>query len=88
MIVGDAGRDMVNKAKTGKVFGIVLGTLGHQGNLNILNRIRKLLIDKGKVPVNFLMAELFPAKLKLIQGIDVNANNIHLHRLLFTGLAL
>jgi 2-(3-amino-3-carboxypropyl)histidine synthase len=62
---------MIHKARTGKVFGIILGTLGHQGNLGILNRLKSLLQKRKKTVISFLMSELFPAKIKLIKGIDV-----------------
>jgi 2-(3-amino-3-carboxypropyl)histidine synthase len=63
---------MINRAKSAKVFGIVLGTLGHQGNTSILQRLKTMLIKKKKLPINFLMSELFPQKLKLITQVEVS----------------
>lgn len=62
---------MITKARGAKVFGVVLGTLGHQGNVSILNRLKAILKKRKKACVCFLMSELFPAKLKLIRGVDV-----------------
>ena len=60
----------INKAKTCKTFGLVLGTLGRQGSPPIFRRLRKLLKSKGKTVVPFLMAEINPDKLALISQID------------------
>ena len=57
-------------ARKAKRFGIILGTLGRQGNVNVFNRIRKQLLTKGKTAVQFLMAEVVPSKLALVSGID------------------
>lgn len=62
---------MVQKARSAKVFGVVLGTLGHQGNVSILLRLKSLLKSKGKVAITFLMSELFPKKLKMISTVEV-----------------
>ena len=52
------------------VFGVVLGTLGRQGNLQLFQRIVSTLRSKGKTVVKFLMAEINPDKLKMIEGIE------------------
>lgn len=62
---------MIDRAKSAKTFGVVLGTLGHQGNNGILKRLKTLLQKSGKVAIVFLMSELLPSKLKLIPHIDV-----------------
>nr|NVI71012.1 putative diphthamide biosynthesis protein 1 [Cucujiformia] len=51
-------------SKAGK-FGLILGTLGRQGNLNVLEHLRKSLIDKNKKVLVILLSELFPKKLEL-----------------------
>lgn len=65
--------DCVTRARQCKVFGVILGTLGHQGNTGILKRLKDMLQKQNKVVVTFLMAELNPVKLKLIKGIDVSS---------------
>lgn len=60
----------ITKAQDCRTFGLVLGTLGRQGNVAIFKRIRDLLRSKGKKLVPFLMAEINPVKLELMDGID------------------
>ena len=58
-------------ARDASTWGVILGTLGRQGNPAIFNRIRQLLTAKGKRAIPFLMAEVLPTKLNAIAGIDV-----------------
>lgn len=51
---------------------MILGTLGRQGNSQLFERVRLILERSGKAVVQFLMAEIMPAKLALIGGIDVS----------------
>ena len=60
----------ITKAQKCTTFGLVLGTLGRQGSTAIFHRIKKLLRSKGKRLVPFLMAELNPTKLELMDGIE------------------
>ena len=60
----------ITKAKEANTFGLILGTLGRQGNLSIFNRIESLLHEAGKIVIPFLMDEIQPETLKLIKGID------------------
>jgi 2-(3-amino-3-carboxypropyl)histidine synthase len=53
-----------------KTFGILMGTLGRQGNPAIVQRIQKALRDAGKRHFLVLLSEISPAKLALL-----NANN-------------
>ena len=59
------------KAREGSTFGLILGTLGRQGSISILRRIEKLLKDRGKVVIPFLMAEINPVKLEKIGFVEV-----------------
>jgi len=60
----------IEEARSAKVFGILLGTLGRQGNPGILNRIREQLRDQGKKSFTMLVSEITPAKLALLSKVD------------------
>lgn len=60
----------INRAKDAKIIGLILGTLGRQGNTQIFQRLQKLALKHNKTVIPFLMAEINPMKLKLIQRID------------------
>jgi 2-(3-amino-3-carboxypropyl)histidine synthase len=51
-----------------QVYGIVLGTLGRQGNPAIVHRIRESLRAHGKRHFLMLLSEITPAKLQLFDG--------------------
>ena len=53
-----------------KVFGIILGTLGRQGNPAIVANIRKKLRAHGKRSFVLLLSEVFPAKLDMMPQAD------------------
>ncbi len=53
---------------TTKLFGIILGTLGRQGNPAILSRIRSLLHGRGIRSVTILLSEIFPKKLEMMSN--------------------
>jgi 2-(3-amino-3-carboxypropyl)histidine synthase len=57
-------------AATAKRFGLILGTLGRQGNLSVLERLQKLLADAGREYVVVLLSEIFPDKLSLFGTVD------------------
>ena len=54
-----------------KTFGIILGTLGRQGNPAILGQIRQLLTKHGKASFVVLLSEIFPQKLDMFPNVDV-----------------
>ena len=58
----------IAKAKAANVFGILLGTLGRQGNPAILSRIQEKLKAKGKRYFIMLVSEITPAKLALLEN--------------------
>eukprot|EP01039_Chlorochromonas_danica_P008033 gene8033-8861_t len=60
----------IRKAKEARLFGVILGTLGHQGNPKILSRLKALLDKQGRRYVTFLMAEVQLPTLKKITRID------------------
>lgn len=63
--------EAIEEAKKATTFGLILGTLGRQGNNSIFDRLRKILNKNGKVVIPFLMAEINRAKLPLIVEVDV-----------------
>lgn len=58
-------KESIAIAQSASCFGIVMGTLGRQGNLNVVQHIRKRLCCKDKETVIILLSEIFPDKLKL-----------------------
>jgi 2-(3-amino-3-carboxypropyl)histidine synthase len=60
----------IQLAKSCRVFGLILGTLGRQGSPGIFTRLQGILKSKGKVVIPFLMAEINPEKLKKISKIE------------------
>jgi 2-(3-amino-3-carboxypropyl)histidine synthase len=54
-----------------KVFGVILGTLGRQGNPAILGHVRSLLQKHGKRSFVLLLSEIFPKKLDMFTQVDV-----------------
>ncbi|TDH73493.1 hypothetical protein CCR75_007427 [Bremia lactucae] len=63
-------RAAIDQAKGAKKFGIVLGTLGRQGNPQILDHIKQLLEYSGRNYFVLLLSELFPDKLARFKDID------------------
>jgi 2-(3-amino-3-carboxypropyl)histidine synthase len=66
-------RAAIQQASTSKVFGIILGTLGRQGNPAILTRIQTLLHAHHKRSFVMLASEITPAKLQLFPPGKVDA---------------
>jgi len=60
----------IKKARNAATFGIVLGTLGRQGNPTIVGHIRSLLHQHGKRSIVVLLSEIFPAKLDMFPQVD------------------
>lgn len=65
-------RGEILKARKAKRFGIILGTLGRQGSPAMYHHAKSLLDKHGKQSVQFLMAEIQPAKLQMLKQIDVS----------------
>nr|NVI71064.1 putative diphthamide biosynthesis protein 1 [Cucujiformia] len=63
-------RECISEAATAGKFGLILGTLGRQGNLNVLEHLRQSLINKDKKVVVILLSEIFPKKLELFPQLD------------------
>lgn len=60
----------IKYAKNIKRFGLILGTLGRQGNLNVLKNFENKINLLGKENVIILLSEIFPDKIKLFKNID------------------
>ncbi|CAG0887820.1 unnamed protein product [Darwinula stevensoni] len=60
----------IEQAAQAKTFGLILGTLGRQGNPKVLQNLEDQLKAHGKECIIFLMSEIFPSKLDLIPSID------------------
>ena len=72
----------INKARHGKIWGIILGTLGRQGHPKILDLLEKKLIESGRKVVRLLLSEIFPQKLSLMDSnVDawVRTNDFQFH---------
>lgn len=57
----------VLKAREAKSWGVVLGTLGRQGNPKILERLEKKMGEKGMSWTVVLMSEISPARIALFE---------------------
>ncbi|XP_034684247.1 2-(3-amino-3-carboxypropyl)histidine synthase subunit 1 [Vitis riparia] len=68
----DSRKNAILKAREGKNWGIVLGTLGRQGNPRILNRLQDRMREKGFSWTVVLMSEISPARV-LLFGDSVDA---------------
>jgi 2-(3-amino-3-carboxypropyl)histidine synthase len=55
-----------------RLWGVILGTLGRQGNLNILRRILGMLREDCKQYVAILCNEVTPEKLRLLSGSGID----------------
>nr|NVI70991.1 putative diphthamide biosynthesis protein 1 [Cucujiformia] len=63
-------KEFISEAANAGKFGLILGTLGRQGNLNVLEHLRQSLIKKNKEVVVILLSEIFPKKLQLFPQLD------------------
>ncbi|KAJ5599106.1 2-(3-amino-3-carboxypropyl)histidine synthase subunit 1 [Penicillium hetheringtonii] len=63
-------RDAINTAKSAKKWGIILGSLGRQGNPNTMAMIERHLAERGIPVVNLLLSEIFPGKLASMPDVE------------------
>jgi 2-(3-amino-3-carboxypropyl)histidine synthase len=63
----------IEKARTARTFGIILGTLGRQGNPAVVQRIRQVLTSHGRRHFVVLLSEISPQKLRLLGSAGVEA---------------
>lgn len=66
-------KSMILRAKKAKKFGLILGTLGRQGNPAVLARLERLFESRNKEKVVFLISEISPERIASLSengGID------------------
>ncbi|KAI9737284.1 MAG: Diphthamide biosynthesis protein 1 [Claussenomyces sp. TS43310] len=63
-------RDAIRAAKTAKKWGLILGSLGRQGNPHTMAMIEKMLDARGVPYVNLLLSEIFPGKLAMMDEVE------------------
>ncbi|EPY50665.1 diphthamide biosynthesis protein [Schizosaccharomyces cryophilus OY26] len=61
---------LVQKCRDAGVIGIIVGTLGVSNYLNVLDRLRKMILNAGKKPYILAIGKLNPAKLANFQEIE------------------
>ena len=66
----DLRRQAIQSAKKAKRWGLILGSLGRQGNPHTMSMIEKSLDEKGIPYVNLLLSEIFPGKLALMGDVE------------------
>jgi len=65
-----ARRAAIEAARSARSFGVVLGTLGRQGNPDILAHVQMRLREAGLPCTVVLLSEISPAKLRALSGPD------------------
>ncbi|XP_006649166.3 2-(3-amino-3-carboxypropyl)histidine synthase subunit 1 [Oryza brachyantha] len=63
-----ARKEAVLAARKAKSWGVILGTLGRQGSVKVLDRVVEHLEEKGLEHTVVLMSELSPARMELFGG--------------------
>ena len=66
----DLRRQAIQTAKKAKRWGLILGSLGRQGNPHTMSMIERSLDEKGIPYVNLLLSEIFPGKLAMMGDVD------------------
>jgi len=63
-------RDAISTAKKARRWGLILGSLGRQGNPHTLNMIERMLDEQDIPHVTLLLSEIFPGKLAMMDDIE------------------
>ncbi|XP_043277172.1 2-(3-amino-3-carboxypropyl)histidine synthase subunit 1 [Venturia canescens] len=63
-------REAIESATKADTIGLVLGTLGRQGNPNVLKCLQRRIETLGKQSVVILLSEIFPDKISMFDDID------------------
>ncbi|NWR78632.1 DPH1 synthase, partial [Centropus unirufus] len=63
-------QDAIRTAAGARCWGLILGTLGRQGSLSILQHLESRLRALGRPFVRVLLSEIFPSKLRLFPAVD------------------
>ncbi|XP_015593804.1 2-(3-amino-3-carboxypropyl)histidine synthase subunit 1 [Cephus cinctus] len=63
-------KNAIDRARNANKFGLILGTLGRQGNPNVLKTLQSKIKSLGKDDIVILLSEIFPDKIRLFEDID------------------
>ena len=63
-------RAAIDKASKAKTFGLILGTLGRQGSVVVLEELEASLQEANRDFIIVLLSEIFPGKLALFSNVD------------------
>ena len=66
----DLRKAAIESAKKAKKWGLILGSLGRQGNPNTMTMIEHHLESQGIPYINILLSEIFPGKLSLMPDVE------------------
>ncbi|KAL8690376.1 MAG: hypothetical protein Q9218_004171 [Villophora microphyllina] len=66
----DMRRKAIQQAKKAKKWGLILGSLGRQGNPHTMAMIEEHLHERGIPFINLLLSEIFPGKLAMMSDVD------------------
>lgn len=66
----DLRRQAIKSAKKAKKWGLILGSLGRQGNPHTMTMIENTLNERGIPFINLLLSEIFPGKLAMMNDVD------------------
>ena len=66
----DLRKDAIRQAKGAKRWGLILGSLGRQGNPHTMTLIEDTLNERGIPFINILLSEIFPGKLALMKDVE------------------
>ncbi|OBT69788.1 diphthamide biosynthesis protein 1 [Pseudogymnoascus sp. 23342-1-I1] len=63
-------RSAIHAAKSAKKWGLILGSLGRQGNPHTMSMIEKMLDQRGIPYIYLLLSEIFPGKLAMMEEVE------------------
>nr|NVI70974.1 putative diphthamide biosynthesis protein 1 [Cucujiformia] len=63
-------KKFIDQSLTANKFGVIMGTLGRQGNPKVVEHLCQRLKLKGKQVTMILLSEIFPTKLELFPDLD------------------
>jgi 2-(3-amino-3-carboxypropyl)histidine synthase len=63
-------REAILTARKGKKWGLILGTLGRQGNPHTLDKIERMCEERNIQVIRLALSEIFPGKLALMDDVD------------------
>ncbi|MCJ1290916.1 Diphthamide biosynthesis protein 1 [Xylographa carneopallida] len=66
----DLRRQAITSAKTANKWGLILGSLGRQGNPHTMTMIENHLNQQGIPFINLLLSEIFPGKLAMMDDVE------------------